>query len=96
MMSAGSVKPGASGDFDAVLAIGARPVRIDEVLALARGSLRAELDGDPAQRDKLARSRAAVERALETRGGEVYGVTTGVGASADVSIPTELRGDLPS
>jgi histidine ammonia-lyase len=95
VMSAGSVRPGAGGEHGAVLAIGARPVRIEEILALARGSLKADLDRDPAQRDKRARSRAAVERALETRDGEVYGVTTGVGASADVSIPAELRGGLP-
>ena len=78
-----------------VLVIGAAPVRIEDVLALARGAFRAEFDPDPAFRDKLTRSRAVVERALVARDREVYGVTTGVGASAGVTIPDELRGDLP-
>jgi len=66
---------------------------IEDVLALARGVLRAEIDDDPVYRERLAASRAALERAHQS-GGEVYGVTTGVGASLDVSIPTEHRDEL--
>jgi histidine ammonia-lyase len=77
-----------------VVRIGAASTHsIGDVLALARGALRAELDDDPSYRERLAASRAALERAHEG-GGEIYGVTTGVGASIDVSIPSEHRAEL--
>ena len=93
-MSAGRATPGVGGE-PGVLVVGAAPIRIEDLLALARGSLRAELDSSPEHLDKLTRSREVIERALETPQDEVYGVTTGVGASAHVPIPAELRGDLP-
>jgi histidine ammonia-lyase len=74
--------------------IGRVPVGIAEVLALARGELRAELDPDPAYRDWLERGRRALEQA-QARGEPVYGVTTGVGASVGNAIPEALRGEMP-
>ena len=74
--------------------LGAEPLRIEEVLALARGSLRAALDPSPAFRERIERSAACVQDALAA-GGDVYGVSTGVGASAVVAIPDELRTEMP-
>jgi histidine ammonia-lyase len=73
--------------------VGDRAFCVADVLAVARGAQRVELDPDPAYRARLARGRATVERA-QADGAEIYGVTTGVGASSDVSIPLELREDL--
>lgn len=82
--------PGAS---ETVRAIGSRPLSIEALLEISRGAVRVELDTDPAYRRRLARAREAVERAQDL-GREVYGVTTGVGASSDVAIPRKLREEL--
>jgi histidine ammonia-lyase len=87
------LRPAATAVGDAAI-VGAGWLSIDEVLALARGERRARLDGDPGYRSKLARARAAVERA-ESEGRTVYGVTTGVGACAGNSIPRDRRHELP-
>jgi histidine ammonia-lyase len=73
--------------------IGRVPLGIAEILALARGELRAELDPDPAYRAWLARGRRALEQA-QARGEPVYGVTTGVGACVGNAIPEALRGEM--
>ena len=91
-MSAGDPRP--SAPPAAVRVIGREALSVDEVLTLARGEQRPVLDDDPGYRDKLARACAAVGRA-QSQGGAIYGVTTGVGASSEVSIPEELRGELP-
>jgi histidine ammonia-lyase len=83
-----------STDAGVAILIGPASLSIDDVLALATGQQRAVLDDDPAYREKLARSRATVERA-ESEGSTVYGVTTGVGACAGTSIPLDLRSQLP-
>ncbi|HEY5658641.1 MAG TPA: aromatic amino acid ammonia-lyase [Myxococcota bacterium] len=75
--------------------IGTSPLGIREVLEIARGEVRVELDADPAYRSRLVRAREAVERAQDL-GREVYGVTTGVGASSGVPIPRALREELAS
>jgi len=93
-MAAGSAQAdGNSGECQTVRSIGTDPLRVDEVLAIARGEVRVELDDDPAYRARLARGRDTVERE-QAIGREVYGVTTGFGASIDVAIPTEQREDL--
>jgi len=81
-------------DSSPTACVGAAWLSIDDVLALARGERRAALDADPAYREKLARSRAIVERA-ESDGGTIYGVTTGVGACVGTAIPRDLRNELP-
>jgi histidine ammonia-lyase len=77
-----------------VLTVGAGPVGIDDVLALARGERQVALSTDPAYRSLLARSREAIERSA-AEGRPVYGVTTGVGRSVDNEIPTHLRDEMP-
>ena len=75
--------------------IGGEALTLSELLALARGELRAELSSKPEDRERMRRSRAVLE-ALERSGRAVYGVTTGVGASSGVEIPAELREELPA
>ncbi len=64
------------------------PLRLDDVVAVARGEAGAELDPGVAGRMELTRNvvRDAVDRGLV-----MYGVTTGFGALADTRIP---RADL--
>ncbi len=76
------------------LALGRRTLSLEDTLALARGELRATLDDAPAHRRKLERSRAVVVDAQRRRE-SVYGVTTGVGASATNAIPEALWGEMP-
>ena len=59
---------------------------LDDVVAVARRRARAELSPDAARR--MAPSRAVVTDAVE-RGAVVYGVSTGFGALADVSVARE-------
>jgi histidine ammonia-lyase len=95
-MAAESAKVGPNpGASETVRAIGSRPLRIEELLEISRGAVRVELDADPAYRRRLARTREAVERAQDL-GHDIYGVTTGVGASLGVPIPRELREDMAS
>jgi histidine ammonia-lyase len=75
------------------MVIGRERLSVNDVLALARGELLAQLDPHPEYRALVARSRQAVERA-EASGSDIYGVTTGVGASSGVAIPPELRDAL--
>jgi histidine ammonia-lyase len=75
-------------------ALGRRDLSLAETLELARGECRAVLDDDPAHRRKLERSCAVVAEALRRRE-VVYGVTTGVGASAGNAIPEPLRDEMP-
>lgn len=62
------------------------PLRPAQVVAVARGGERVDVDGRV--RSTMAPARAAVERALADRE-VVYGVTTGFGALADTVIPPE-------
>lgn len=83
---------GNSGDCESIRVIGADPLGVAELLAIARGEVRVELDPDPAYRARLVRARDTVEREQAVR--EVYGVTTGFGASSEVAIPRDRRDDL--
>jgi histidine ammonia-lyase len=76
------------------LCIGTAPLRIEQLLAAARGEAEVALDPDPAYRARLEAGRAALERALR-EGRPVYGVTTGVGASVTRAIPAEERKRFP-
>jgi histidine ammonia-lyase len=62
------------------------PLRVSDVVDVARGTATAALD--PAAAQRMARSRWAVAEAVE-RGDVVYGVTTGFGALADTTVARE-------
>ncbi len=66
-------------------------VTIDEVVAVARHAVRVELT--PAAIERMVASRAVVDR-LASGSDAVYGLSTGFGALANVSIPPERRQDL--
>lgn len=86
-------RPAASGPAIRV-AVGGAPLRIEDVLALADGAATVLLDDAPAVRARLEAAARHLADAL-ARGGAVYGVSTGVGASLENEIPPELRADLP-
>ncbi len=73
--------------------LGLIPLTIEEVAALARGERRVALDPDPELRRRLERAQRIV--AEVQRRDPVYGVSTGVGASAGNLIPESLRSALP-
>lgn len=73
---------------------GDRDLDIEDVVGLARGDLRASLSDEPAYRRRLDRS-ARLIAALAQSGRDVYGVTTGVGASVTNQIPEALRTAMP-
>ena len=85
--SSGPSGPTASSSSPPVV-FGPRPVRIDDVVALATGAARATLDPDPAYRHQLEESRRSLERQLAA-GRQIYGVTTGVGESCETKVPAE-------
>ena len=96
-MSAAAVEAesaGAGAERGAECVLGSRPLTIEDVLALARGIGRAVVSADPAHRRKVARSRAIVDE-TQRRREAIYGVTTGVGASASNVIPESLRDEMP-
>jgi len=74
--------------------IGAGPVRVEEVLAIARGEGAVRLDASPGFRARIAAAERALAAALEA-GRPVYGVTTGVGASVGNAIPADQRDAMP-
>jgi histidine ammonia-lyase len=74
--------------------VGAVPLRIEDVVALARGEARVELDPAPEVRERIQASRRVLEQTL-AEGGLVYGVRTGVGASVDNTIPDDQLDSLP-
>jgi len=76
------------------LALGRRRLAIEDVLALARGEVQAAIEAAPDHREKLERGRRVVASASSgTRA--IYGVNTGVGASAVNSIPESQQSLLP-
>ena len=92
-MSSATPRPPAEAALRSARALGRRNLTLEEVLELARGECRAAIDDDPAHRRKLERGRAVVAEAQQRREA-VYGVTTGVGASASNAIPESLREEL--
>jgi histidine ammonia-lyase len=69
-----------------VISLGARPLGIDEVRAVAVAGDRVEIAAGVAER--LLAARAVVERAL-AKGEAVYGLTTGLGAAVDTRLAPE-------
>jgi histidine ammonia-lyase len=76
------------------LELGVRSLTIEDVLALARGSVEAEIDANPEHRARLRRSRDVVDSAGPSDR-RIYGVNTGVGASAVNAIPESQQALLP-
>lgn len=76
------------------LAFGAAPLRIEGVVALARGTRVATLHDAPAFRARITRGADFLDRLLR-EDGVVYGVTTGYGDSCTVNIPPALVAELP-
>jgi histidine ammonia-lyase len=75
------------------LAIGRRPLTIDDVCAIARGQRTVTLDGDPEFRARLESSHRSLERQLRA-GRAIYGVTTGVGESCETAVPVPMAETL--
>jgi histidine ammonia-lyase len=91
-MRVGSIRDDGKRD---PLCVGSAPLRVEDVIELAEGRIRVALDPDPGYRARLARGADAVEAALG-RGGVIYGISTGVGASVDNAIPGAVRDLLPA
>ena len=75
------------------LEIGSAPIYLEEFLAMARGTRRAQISTRPEYRARLEAEHAVVGEAV-ARGESVYGVTTGVGASVTNTIDAEHRGEF--
>ena len=84
----------ASTDDLPALTLGAAPLTIEDVVALARGQRAAVLSPDPAFRARISAGADFLDRLLR-EDGVVYGVTTGYGDSCTVVIPPELLHELP-
>ncbi len=67
---------------------------IEDVVGLAREERRASLSDDAQYRRRIAESLRLVAE-FQRSGREIYGVTTGVGASVGNQIPAALRADMP-
>lgn len=78
----------------AVVKMGQVPIGIDELVDLAHGRRRVLLDESESYRAFLAKGVESLQRQLED-GGMLYGITTGVGASAENRIPSHLVRGLP-
>src|SRR5438093_5224788 len=68
-----------------LLRLSGSDLSLDDLVAVSRGHARATLS--PSARRAMAASRRVVDRAIRRRE-KVYGVTTGFGRFADVTIPT--------
>ena len=82
-----SSEPAATG----TVALDGPGVTIDDVVAVARSNARVELTGEAVAR--MNASRAVVDR-LAAGSDAVYGLSTGFGALANVSIAPDRRQDL--
>jgi histidine ammonia-lyase len=78
-----------------IIAIGAEPLAIEDVVALALGEARPALDEDPALRARIEASVRFVREALR-EGRVIYGITTGYGASAEFGVSPEVADLLPT
>jgi len=79
------------GPVQAPLQLTGRGLTVEDVLAVARGMR--PVDVDPTARERMAASRAVIDR-VAASGETVYGVTTGFGDLADVRISPEQTATL--
>lgn len=91
---AGVGTAGAAANGRTTIRVGAAGIEIEDVIRLARGVAQAELSSDPEYRGRLRASVKLVE-AHQQSGNEIYGVTTGVGASVVNQVPGPLRDAMP-
>ena len=76
------------------LSFGDMPLRIEDVVAIARRRRGAALSKDASFRARITRGTEFLDRLLR-EDGVVYGVTTGYGDSCTVVIPPDLLTELP-
>jgi histidine ammonia-lyase len=76
-----------------VITIGAAPLQIADVLSVANGNARIELDASPAFCQRLDRGVELLDR-LIAKGEAIYGVNTGFGESCEKEIPPDLSAQL--
>ncbi|WP_242392183.1 HAL/PAL/TAL family ammonia-lyase [Anaeromyxobacter oryzisoli] len=88
------MKADARATPETAVSIGERPLTIEDVVALARGSAHPVLDTSPAVIGRIRASVAALDRRFE-RGETIYGVTTGFGESCQTGVPGEHALELP-
>ncbi len=69
-------------------------IRIEDVVALARGKVEAVLDDDRGYRAKLKETQQLLRELFEAGKTPIYGMSTGVGSSVENAIPSELAGKL--
>ena len=75
------------------ITIGASPLRIADVLSIAKGDAQVVLDACPAFRQRLDRGVELLDR-LISKGEPIYGVTTGFGDSCEKAIPPDFAASL--
>ena len=80
-----------AGQADATFAIGGDALTIDQLVALAKGTVRPALA--KSARERMARSADVLSR-LHEGGSDIYGVTTSVGGSVGTQIPHHHSADL--
>ena len=73
---------------------GEAQLTIEQVVALAQRSARAQLQGDAAYREKIAKGARFLDTLLDKEG-VIYGVTTGYGDSCVVAVPLHQVEALP-
>ena len=81
------------GERDTVV-FGRDAIRIEDVVALARGEAEAALENDPAYRAKLKEAQRLLQELFEAGKTPIYGISTGVGSSVSNAIPSELASNL--
>lgn len=74
--------------------IGATPLTVEDVVALARGAARPIIDPEPTLRARIAASVRFVEEEIAA-GRTIYGITTGFGASAEFGVDPEVAARMP-
>jgi len=85
----------ATGTHRRAVHFGRAPLRIEDVVALARRAAVPRVADDPAFLDRIARGAAVVDRLLR-EDGVIYGVTTGYGDSCTTAVPPALVVELPA
>ena len=80
--------------MNASVRFGSQALALEDLVALAEGRARADLQDDAAFRDGIARGARFVDSLL-AREGSVYGITTGYGDSCVVAVPLAQVAALP-